>query len=267
MPDPRGNATSWLRRQRRDGPAEVRLLCFHYAGGNAAMFRDWPHLLPARIEPVAVQLPGRMERLDEPPFTRMETLVDALIEVVEPLTDLPFACYGASMGARVAWALAHALRARSLPLPVKLYVASSTAPCLGIAVRGWDEPDSGLVDYMRDLGGTPEAILADDAWMADLLRTMRADLTVLGTHSQRPERPLDIPVHAFSGVEDQEAPPSLMSGWAAETAARFDLDTLPCGHFLLGAAERRLLEVIAADPYLRPPGGAQPTTSEMAGRA
>jgi medium-chain acyl-[acyl-carrier-protein] hydrolase len=237
----------WLRCPRRDESAHLRLLCFHYAGGNAAIFRDWPRLLPSAIEPIAVQLPGRTDRVAEPPYTDMDTLVAELIEVIMPLLGQPVACYGASMGARVAWALAHALRDRGLPLPAKLYVASSTAPSLELPVRGWNEPDSGLIDYMRDLGGTPEAILADREWLSQLLPTLRADLTVLGTHALRPARPLNIPVHAFSGVDDVEASPDLMSGWQAETAAGFWLDAIPGGHFFSREGQQRVIDVISAD--------------------
>jgi surfactin synthase thioesterase subunit len=211
------------------------------------MFRDWPGMLPGHVEPVAVQLPGRMERLDERPYEDMESLVGALIEVIGPLPAAPYACYGVSMGARVALALAHELRARGLPLPARLYVASSTAPCLGRPVRGWNEPDSGLVDYMRDLGGTPPEILADTGWLEILLPTLRADLTVLGTYAPPPAEPLDIPIHAFAGVDDVEAAPHLMSGWRQETSAAFRLDAVPGGHFPGPEGQRRIIEVISGD--------------------
>src|SRR6266480_1771428 len=103
----------WFKRfGRRDGPADLRLWCFHHAGGSASMYRHWPRLLPPPIEPVAVQLPGRADRFGEPAFDRMAPLVDELVEVLKPLLDRPFACYGVSMGSRVAWTLSHVLRAR-----------------------------------------------------------------------------------------------------------------------------------------------------------
>lgn len=42
-----------------------------------------------------------------PPYVDMASLVGKLTEVIRPLIGRPFACYGVSMGARVAWALAH----------------------------------------------------------------------------------------------------------------------------------------------------------------
>ena len=119
----------WLKRfGQRVEPAEIRLLCFHHAGGSAGLYRSWANLLPPSIEPIAIQLPGRTERFHEPAYDRMEPLVDAIVAAVGPLLTRPYACYGVSMGARVAWALVHALRGRSMPLPSVLFLACDPAP-------------------------------------------------------------------------------------------------------------------------------------------
>jgi len=44
----------------------MRLFCFPYAGGTAAVFRNWPRYLPAEIEVCAVQYAGRGGRIAEP---------------------------------------------------------------------------------------------------------------------------------------------------------------------------------------------------------
>lgn len=247
MPVDTNDERRWLKRLGRSDLAKVRLLCFHYAGGNASMYRDWPRLLPQSIEPIAVQLPGRSDRFREAPCERMTHLVDKLVEVIKPILDQPFAFYGASMGARVAWALTHALRDRAMPAPVRLYVAGSVAPSVEEGVRGWDEPDSGLVGYMRDLGGTPPEILADPDLLSGLLPLLRADLTVLGTHAFRPAVPLDVPIRAFAGLEDLEASAEQMRPWSEETCARFDLDVVAGGHFFSPVGQRQVIEVISND--------------------
>ncbi|WP_043225454.1 thioesterase II family protein, partial [Burkholderia glumae] len=43
--------------------ARVRLVCFHYAGSGASMFAPWAAALPDAVELLAVQLPGRENRL------------------------------------------------------------------------------------------------------------------------------------------------------------------------------------------------------------
>jgi surfactin synthase thioesterase subunit len=237
----------WLKRFGRTGPAEMQLLCFHHAGGSASMYRHWSRLMPWSIEPIAVQLPGRADRFREPPYDRMPPLVDKLVEVIKPLLDQPLAFYGVSMGGRVAWALAHALRERAMPTPRALFVAASAAPRLDNGVWQWENREDGLEGYVREMGGTPAAVLAEPELLAGLLPTLRADLTLLSTHGLHPTTPLDIPIRAFAGTGDPEASPSRMSGWAAETSGRFDLDEIPGGHFFDAAGERQVIQTIGRD--------------------
>lgn len=238
----------WFKRfGRRDGSAELRLLCFHHAGGAASMYRHWPRLLPPSIEPVAVQLPGRADRFNEPAFDRMTPLVDELVEVLKPLLDRPFACYGVSMGSRVAWTLTHALRERSMPMPSQLFLACDIAPVHDDGTWPWEGRADGLEGYLREMGGTPPEVLADPGLVRALLPTLRADLTALSTHGFHPDPPLDIPIHAFAGTGDRSAPPDLMAAWQAETTARFDLDLVQSGHFFDKDAERRVIQTIGHD--------------------
>jgi surfactin synthase thioesterase subunit len=238
----------WLKRySRRDGPPRIHLLCFHHAGGNAATFRQWPHLLPEDIEPVAVQLPGRSDRFLEPPYDRMTPLVDDLIEVVEPLLDRPFACYGVSMGARVAWSFVHALRDRAMPQPLALYVACNSAPVFDDGTRPWEGHQGGLEGYLREMGGTPAEVLAEPKLLTALLATLHADLSVLESHHVGQARPLDVRIRAFAATDDSEAPGDRVGGWRAETSVRFDLDMVHGGHFFDSTGERQVTRTIGGD--------------------
>lgn len=236
----------WIKRfGRRTSEADLRLLCFHHAGGSASLYRGWPAALPPHVEPAAVQLPGRADRFREPSHERMDELMEELVTAVEPMLDRPFACYGFSMGARVAWALAHELRERGMPQPCKLFVASCAAPALDDGHFDWEDRPDGLEGYVREIGGTPDEVLAEPALLAALLPTLHSDLTVLSTHTYRPDTPLDMPIHAFAGIDDIAASPERMRDWATETSAAFTLDELACAHFPDDAAERRVLGAVA----------------------
>lgn len=239
--------SGWARSYAERPDAAVRLFCFPYAGGTASLFRTWHTALPATIEPVAIQLPGRDDRFDEPPHERMAPLVADLADALTPLLDKPYACYGFSMGARVALALAHEVRDRGLPAPRRLFVASSAAPALRRPVRGWDEPEEGLVAYLRDLGGTPPELFDNPGLLELFLPSLRADLTVVGTCPVVPTTPLDVPIRAFAGEADAEAPPARMRDWAMETSAGFELTTLAGGHFFPAEETARMMEIIGAD--------------------
>lgn len=236
----------WLRRFGSCGPADLQLFCFHHAGGSAALYRRWAGLLPAGIEPVAVQLPGRADRLREPALQAMWPLVDTLVEVLEPLLERPFAFYGLSMGGKTAWALAHRLRERSHPMPVALFLASVAAPACAEGPRTWDDTGE-LLAYLQAMGGTPPEIFAEPELLAAVLPTVRADLNLVDSFDYRPSTPLDVRIRAFVGADDAELTEARMAQWRQETRGPFRLDTVTGGHFFDDDGERRVVGMVAAD--------------------
>jgi medium-chain acyl-[acyl-carrier-protein] hydrolase len=241
------NTRLWLKRYGKGAPPTTRLFCFHHAGGSAALYRDWHRLLPPSVEPVAVQLPGRADRLGEQPFTELEPLVEALAEAIEPLLDLPYVCYGLSMGAKLCWVLTHRLREQGMPLPLGLYLSGAAAPDLREGRTDWNVPDEQLTCYLREMGGTPPELFDHPALLASLLPALRADLTLIDGSRFEPTAQLDLPIRAFAGIEDIEGGPERMHGWARQTSGRFTLEELPGGHFPDAAGKRRVTQVIADD--------------------
>lgn len=223
----------------------IRLICFPYAGGGLTPFRQWQ--IGPDVEVVGVQLPGREDRFTEPPFDRMERLLDWVDEVLAPHLNQSYALFGHSMGARIAYGYAHRLRERGRPAPRLLFVSGSPGPRLPVEVGGWNEPDSGLVKWLLRMNGTPAQILTNPQVLEALLPTLRADLTVVATSPYRRRTPLDLPIHAFAGAEDDYASAARMAAWSAETAAGFRLTTLPGGHFFLADQRDAVLATIGDD--------------------
>src|SRR5512147_3046207 len=91
-------------------PPRLRLFCFPYAGGGAAVFARWAELLPPEIELCRVQLPGRETRWREAPLTSLPHLTDTLAEEIHAYLDQPFAFFGHSLGALTSFELARQLR-------------------------------------------------------------------------------------------------------------------------------------------------------------
>ena len=112
------HANPWLYFGPHGANSQIRLLCLPYAGGNVSLFRSWSQQLPGEIQVCAVQLPGRQTRFQEPPITRMDALIDRLMEVVRPLSDLPLAIFGQCAGALVGFELARRLRQEQPPRPL-----------------------------------------------------------------------------------------------------------------------------------------------------
>src|SRR5256885_83388 len=103
-------SNSWITGAKINPQARMRLFCFPYAGGSAAVFNSWSKHLTSVIEVCPVQLPGRGGRIREKPFVRMGPLIPAITENILGLIDKPFAFFGHSMGALIGFEVARQLR-------------------------------------------------------------------------------------------------------------------------------------------------------------
>jgi medium-chain acyl-[acyl-carrier-protein] hydrolase len=246
----------WIFTPRPDPRARLRLVCFSYAGGNAAVFRTWPDALPAEIELVAIELPGRQARGREPLLDRLPPLVAALTDGVAGAIAPPFAIFGHSMGALVGLGFAHELRRRQLAGPVHLFASARRAPQLPERSPLHPLGDAALVDALRAMGGIPDAVLAEAELMAYFLPILRADLAVSETASIAGEAPLDCPITALCGASDERVTPDEVDAWRALTRAGFERALFPGGHFfiqteraaVLAALSRRLSGILAELP-------------------
>lgn len=128
IPGVTGLAQEWLRNPRPRRRPRLRLLCFPHAGGSARFFYPWLRELPVAIELLAVQYPGRDDRLDEPVLDRMDLLTDPLTEAVAEVADVPLVLFGHSMGASVAFEVARRLDSRSPDLVRHLFVSARPPP-------------------------------------------------------------------------------------------------------------------------------------------
>ncbi|MDR9863555.1 beta-ketoacyl synthase N-terminal-like domain-containing protein [Pseudomonas baetica] len=117
----------WLRGQARPGN-RIRLYCFPYAHLSTTVFKEWQALLPDYVEVRPIELPNRGDRLRERPLQDMWTLAATLTEVLGDELDQPFALYGHSAGALMAYVWCLHLRAVGKPLPRHLFVAAFSAP-------------------------------------------------------------------------------------------------------------------------------------------
>jgi medium-chain acyl-[acyl-carrier-protein] hydrolase len=90
--------------------AVLRLFCFPYSGGTARAYRNWMQTLPAEIDVCAIELPGRGNRLREPPLSRMSLTVEVVGKEIVSLLDRPYAFFDHSMGAIIGFEVARLLR-------------------------------------------------------------------------------------------------------------------------------------------------------------
>jgi len=239
----------WIQRPRPRPGARLRLFLLAHAGGGASAFRGWADGIAAdRVEVCPVQLPGRENRLREPAYDRLPPLVEALSAALERWRDLPYAVFGHSTGALVAFELArHAARA-GMPGPVHLFASGRRAPDLPSRQRDVHQlPDGELLSELRSLGGFPQALLDHPELLELLLPVLRADLALTETYTPTPGATIAVPITAYIGDRDEKVTADEARAWERHTTAAFHVRTFPGDHFYLFASRDLVLQALSTD--------------------
>lgn len=200
------------------------------------------------VELHAVQLPGRAERINEAPLTRMSELVSRLGPRLAPLLDLPFAFFGHSMGAILSFEVARWLRANRAPLPKVLVVSGRRAP----HVPDHDPPrylmnDRELIAEIQKLNATSGELLTHPEFLELILPSLRADFELCETYEYRPSDPLTCPITALYGADDEDETLDRVKEWQFHTTATFSFREMQGDHFFIHGNVKKILDLIQTD--------------------
>ena len=237
----------WVRLRPRSTRPRVRLFCLPYAGSGSAVFHTWPEHAAPDLEICPIQLPGREASLGHPAFRRLSDLVDALIPALAPFLNAPFAFFGHSMGALIAFESIRGLRRRGMPGPLKFFASGHRAPHLpNRQPQIHDIPREKFVREIEKLDGTPDTIL-NSTHLDAFLSVLRADFALCETYTYTVEPRLECPITALGGLYDYRLAWDELDAWRAQTTRRFNLRMFPGNHFYLHGARADLLDLIETE--------------------
>jgi pyochelin biosynthetic protein PchC len=184
------------------------------------------------IDVRCVQYPGRQDRRHEPCLDSIGPIADGLFEAVQPVGG-PFALFGHSMGATVAFELARRLERVGQP-PAVLFVSGRQGPSVLKSEMVHLRDDHGLIDEVRELSGTEQELLQDPDVLAMILPALRSDYRAIETYRRAEGEPLSCPIVVLTGDSDPRVSQSDALAWACETTGPFEIEVHPGGHFYLG---------------------------------
>jgi len=209
------------------------------------IYRKWGSRLHAAVEVCPVNLPGRSPRASEPSFVNLFDLSQAVGKGILPHCDKPFAVFGHSFGAMLAFEVARYLRRQHLNGPVHLFVSGRRAP----QVPDEDPPTYNLprdafIQELKRINGTPKEVLEHDELVEMFLPMIQADFQACQTYEFTPEPPLDCGITAFCGLTDDEETRERVEPWREQTTRSFSLLELPGDHFFIHSSEDLLLQTM-----------------------
>jgi medium-chain acyl-[acyl-carrier-protein] hydrolase len=237
----------WVVFPKRQPEARLRLFCFPYAGAGASAYHPWGRFISPEIEVVAIQLPGRETRLREAAHTRLTPMVAVLAQSLEPLFDRPFAFFGHSLGALIAFELARELRRTGRRQPDHLTVSARRPPQLPDTDSPLHSlPQAAFVDSVQKrYNALPEVILKDQELLDLYLPALRADFEMLETYAYSSEEPLACSILALGGRDDARASREQLAQWELQTVGAFDLTLFDGGHFYLQPQRESVLQTLS----------------------
>lgn len=245
-----GLGASWLVRGRPHAARALRLYCFGHAGASAAAFRTWQARLEPSIEVCAIELPGHGRRMAEAPQDQLLPLAGELTQALARelrATPLPYALFGHSLGALLAFEVARGLARLEVPPPLRLLVSGANAPQRRPPSRMLHRlPDDALLEELRSYEGTPQELLDERELMALLLPVLRADFCMVETYRYHPGPRLTLPLTVLAGRADARVSADGVAAWALETSGNSHSAWHEGGHFFIETHARAVLADIRA---------------------
>jgi pyochelin biosynthetic protein PchC len=234
----------WVRRFHRSPDAAVRLIMLPHAGASASYFFPISESLAPTVECGVVQYPGRQDRRHDPCIEDLMEMADKVTTAVLPLFDRPFALFGHSMGATLAFEVARRLEEMGAEAEM-IFVSGRRSPTRPRAEDVHRRGDAGLIQEMRRLSGTDQRLFDDEELLAMILPAVRSDYTAIERYRMIPGSRINAPIHVLIGDSDPKAGLAEAAAWEEVTTGTFSQRVFRGGHFYLAEHQSEVINTIS----------------------
>lgn len=256
---------SWIRTFHAKSDARARLVCFPHAGGPAMAFTALSAALPADVELLAVQYPGRQDRASEPFADDVTALAEGVVDALAAFDDRPLFLLGHSFGAIVAFETARLLRGRTAP--AGLFASAAWPPSADWRAHvGGEQTDEEIVRQIRSLGGVPQVLLDDPEMVGEMIRLLRGDGAALARYRADENATVAAPLTVLVARDDPKNTVEQMANWERHTTGAYRIELLPGDHFALIQPEPAVVPLLVRSirEELRRAAGATAATQREA---
>ncbi|MFE4452074.1 thioesterase II family protein [Streptomyces sp. NPDC056796] len=228
------------------------LVCLPFAGAGASFFRPWQRLADDGLTILPLQLPGRERRIDEDPYTDAGAAADGLLADLRQALDPSgrphrIALFGHSLGAVLAYELAHRLTAEPGVELVRLFVSGSPQPAEQRSRRATGLPDDAFLARVNEFAGYTHEALEDPEMREMILPTLRADVEMHENYVPGTDLPLSVPLTSLRAADDELVSRDEAAAWSKAAGAGFRFVEPAGGHMYLTESPRGLLEIISGE--------------------
>ncbi|SFD15750.1 thioesterase II family protein [Pseudoalteromonas denitrificans] len=236
--------SKWFVIPKHNPQADIRLICFPYAGGSSSIYTSWVNSLPENVELIIMQAPGRSNRMFETPIDKMDILADNLLAEIPTLLNKPYVLFGHSLGSRVCFELILRLNKLGLQLPLHFIASGSSGPQKERHNISYNLPESEFISKLRTMNGTPEELLKNKELMSLLLPMLRADFEIAETFQYTGNALFNISLSIFGGEDDTDVTNDDLYLWQQFFKPKAKTTKFPGGHFFINSHKELVLEKV-----------------------
>lgn len=227
--------------------SKIKLFCFPYAGGSTQIYHSWTRRLDPQIELVPIELSGRGKRFNEPLYKDFNDLIDDVFHQIQPdILETPYAFFGHSLGALIAFELVRKIVADDLPYPRHVFYSGKSAPQI--------EKRRKIIFHLLDseqfkteiikLGGTPPGIFENKEVEELFLPILKNDFKMAESYVFKEGGKLyDGEITVFLGKED-DLTAAQCHEWSNCTSGICKIIYLNGGHFFIHNESEKILSVV-----------------------
>lgn len=242
-PDTQITVKPWVKRY-SGSESTTATLVFPHAGGAALAYRGFGMALAeAGSDAYVMQYPQRGDRLSHPAAPTVGELAKDLFDAADWAGVGSIRLFGHCMGAVVAFEFARIAERNGVAIDA-LWVSASEAPSAVAAAPALPMAESEILAEMVDLGGTDEALLADEDFVELLLMAVRADYAAFNRYSCEADVTIAADIYALGGDRDHRISEDMLRRWESHTAGAFTCSMFDGGHFYLNSQLEDVAELV-----------------------
>lgn len=227
---------------------KIKLFCFPHAGGFAYQYLVWKKYLNNLIELYPVELAGRGKRLDTTFYENFDDAIEDTFNYVSSYLNgsEPYAFFGHSMGALLAYEVSCELKKKNQIGPIHLFLSSKEPPHIKKSRKNYSEMNEN--DFKKEIlkfQGIPNDIFINNKLSEYFIPILRADFNILEKYKYyKKNLKLNCPISILYGNKDKTLQINNLHSWNEYSKEKYNLYKFEGGHFYIKTKFKDIVKLI-----------------------
>jgi external thioesterase TEII len=166
---------------------------------------------------------------------------DIYNQINKQLTSSRFLIYGHSLGTYLALRVSNMLK-KTNKYPDYLILTGNCGPGVGCNKIRYSLEQKDFIEELKTIGGIPKELIENQELFNFFEPILRADFEVAEKNGLDMELPVDTPIYAIMGNQEEEV--EKISNWAKYTCSDFAFEILEGDHFFIYKHPQKIADII-----------------------